>query len=91
VNDAFPNFWQYALGSIVPFPDAAMSLGSQLKKQYDVGCDSNGAQSSLYPALHSPETVQQSASVVHVCVQYPFVTEVRHVGVPWSAAASMPG
>jgi len=24
-----------------------MSAGSQLKKQYDVGCDSKGAQSSL--------------------------------------------
>jgi hypothetical protein len=33
VNDELPNFWQYALGSIVPLPDAAMSAGSQLKKQ----------------------------------------------------------
>ena len=47
MNEEFPNFWQYEFGSSEPLPDAAMSAGSQLKKQYDVGCDSNGAQSSL--------------------------------------------
>ncbi len=52
-----------------PFPDAAMSAGSQLKKQYVVGVDSNGAHTSLYPLLHSPLTAQQSLSLEHVCVQ----------------------
>ena len=47
VNAELAYFWQYAVGSIVPFPDAAMSAGSQLKKQYVVGFDSNGAQTSL--------------------------------------------
>jgi hypothetical protein len=46
-----------------------MSAGSQLKKQYIWPDDSNDAQTSLNPARHSPGTAQQSASVVHVCVQ----------------------
>ena len=38
VNEAFPYFWQNALGSVVP-PSAGMFALSQLKKQYVCGAD----------------------------------------------------
>jgi hypothetical protein len=62
--------WQYVVGSVVPASgDPAMSNASQLRKQYICPVDSNGAQTSLKPALHSPGMAQQSASPLQVCVQ----------------------
>jgi hypothetical protein len=56
-----------------------MAVEAQLKKQYIWPLDSNDAQTSGNPAGHSPATAQQSASVWHVCVQYPPCSWVRHV------------
>jgi hypothetical protein len=61
---------QNVLGSAVPASGAAaMSALSQLRKQYMAPVDSYDAQTSLNPVMHSPGVAQQSASVVHVCVQ----------------------
>jgi hypothetical protein len=46
-----------------------MSVLSQLKKQYICPDDSNDAQTSLKPGVHSPAAAQQSASDWHVWVQ----------------------
>jgi hypothetical protein len=91
VNVGFAQSWQNVDGSMVPASTSAASdAGSHARKQYVWPEDSNDAQVSLNPAGHSPGTLQQSASEVQVCVQYPFRNWVRHVTCPCNAAASSP-
>jgi hypothetical protein len=71
-------------------PTAVTTAVSQLRKQYCWPVDSKGPQSCGLPSAHSPGIVQQSASEVQVCVQYPPCTLVRQVTSPDSPPASIP-